>query len=153
MKKLTGIIITFLILTILAACKKEDIKVEDYTPTLTSIDITGAKFLLARNRNSDSIGITKISRNGIETPVLLLDENKKPVEWKYVDNIEFLFSINNYVGMLIRWRINASEAMIFEVRRSIFYLISKSESKIVLDANGNELAQKATNIYPNIVIL
>jgi hypothetical protein len=138
MKKLTGIIITFLILTILAGCKKKDVIVEDYTPTLTSIDITGAKFLLAGNRISDSISLTKISRNGIETPILLLDEKSEPVEWKYIENINFPFSINKYVGMLIKWRINAAKSSYNENEQNSFYLINKDDSKIVFTHNFNK---------------
>lgn len=138
MKKLSGIIITFCILTTLLGCKKKDIIVEDYTPTLTSIDISDAKFLLSGNRLSDTISLTKISSEGIETPIILLDEDNEPVEWKYVDYVDFLFTSDKYVGMVIRWRINASIYQSEDYKQRIFYLINKYDSKIVFTYNFGE---------------
>ena len=139
MRKLAGIILTFCILTTFLACKKEVI-VADYTPTLTSIDISGAKFLLSGNRLSDTISLTKISSKGIETPIILLDEDNKPVKWKYVDYVNFLFTSDKYVGMAIRWRINASIHQGEDDKQTIFYLINKYDSKIVCAYNFGKSA-------------
>ena len=157
MKSASGIIITFCILISFLGCKKTDILEDDPIPSLAYIDISGAKFFLCNKLSENSeYDFSKISAEGIETGVTLMDENHEPVDLKSMNIPNLIFSLDEYIGLDISWNKTKTIGNMSYSNTTIFYLIHKTDGKVLVsyDVTESNKIQYGLNfsIDPNDVI-
>jgi hypothetical protein len=123
----------FSILFSFTGCQKSDFSDEPPIPSLAYVDISGAKFFLCSKNSENEYDFTKISEQGIVTSVAFMDENQQPADISSMDFPRLIFSLDEYIGMVIYW--NKSKDVggnMSYAQTEIFYLIRKTDGKVLV---------------------